>query len=297
MHAISRAIIRQPVAGLFSLIMVWCALALGHTLVVIQHAANPMGVLDTAMSMSLGVAGFALVWIGMRRPETQGTLLGWIGGAFIWCGWFEWTWRYTAHLLEVEGVYADGMMILSPELLMIQATTLLVVAMLIFFGANKDTKCRMFMWFHRNLKLTPGKMTPGYKPQPARIAAIETVFLIWAIYLFAIFFNDPRGIKYDSVTAMVLTVLFLVWGCYLAVKLLSVRRLGPIFRYAIPTGNILWLPVEAFSRWGLYPEVWVKPGEYPIVMSSVFVVYLIGCYVMYLSDKDSGEGSPALASA
>ena len=37
----------QPMAGLFSLLMVWAGLALGHSLVVIQHSTNPMGTVDT----------------------------------------------------------------------------------------------------------------------------------------------------------------------------------------------------------------------------------------------------------
>jgi len=297
MSGFIKAIGRTPVAGVFSLLMVWFSLALGHTQVVLQHGALPMGALDTSISFLLGFAGFVLVWMGMKRPENQATMMGWVGGAFIWCGWFEWTWRYTAHILEIEGIYADGMMILSPELLMIQATTLLVVAMLIFFGANKDTRCRMFLWFHRNLKLKPDTMTPGYKRQYARIAALETVFLIWAIYLFAIFFNDPRGIKYDSITAMVLTLVFVIWGCYLIVKLMSIRGLGATFRYAIPAGNIMWLPIEAFARWGLYPEVWVKPIEYPLTMLTVFILYLVGCYAMYMTDRKPAQqaANPATA--
>ena len=276
----------QPMAGLFSLLMVWSSLALGHSYVVLQHSTLPMGAVDTAISLAVGFIGFALVWIGMKRPENQATLLGWIGGAFIWCGWFEWTWRYTAHSLAIEPVMDDGMPILSPELLMIQATTLLVVAMLIFLGANKDTRCRMFMWFHRNFGLRPDKMTPGFKRQHARNTALETVFLIWTIYLFAIFINDPRGIRYDSITAMVLTVGFVAWAIYLTRKLFQQRGLGNIFRYAIPTGNIAWLPIEAFSRWGLYPEVWIKPAEYPVLMSMVLVFWLVGIVLMYRTDED-----------
>ncbi len=297
MNGFIKAIERTPLSGVFSLLMVWFSLALGHTVVVLQHGSLPMGAIDTTLSFLQGFAGFALVWIGMKRPENQATLLGWVGGALIWVGWFEWTWRYTAHLLEIDGIYDAGMLILSPELLMIQATTMLVVAMLIFFGANKDTRCRMFLWFHRNLKLKPDTMTPGYKRQYARIAALETVFLIWGIYLFAIFFNDPRGIRYDSVTSMLLTVLFVIWGCYLAVKMMKIRGLGATFRYAIPTGNILWLPIEGFARWGLYPEVWVMPVEYPLLMSSVFILFLIGCVSMYMTDRKTAPQTAAPAAA
>ena len=274
-----------PAAGIFSLLVVWCGMALGHSLVVIQHSASPMGLGDTLISIGMGFLGFVLVWVGMKRPENQATIMGYLGGNFIWCGWFEWTWRYTAHFLNIEGIYDGEYLILSPELLMIQATTLIVVAMLIFFGANKDTRCRMFMWFHRNFKLRPDKMTPGYKRQHARTAAIETVFLIWTIYLFAVFINDPRGIKYDSITAMVITVGFVVWGVYLINKLIKIRGLGAAFRYAIPTGAIMWLPIEAFSRWGLYPEIWIKPGEYWIAMTGVLIYFVWACYTMYSTDK------------
>ncbi|MEE4184284.1 MAG: hypothetical protein V2J12_00810 [Gammaproteobacteria bacterium] len=285
-----------PFAGLFGLVMVWCSLALGHSFIVIQHGASPMGFGDALFSGLFGFAGFALVWVGMRRSENQATLLGWLGGTMIWCGWFEATWRYSGHLLEIEPVMDNGFVILSPELLMIQATTLIVVAMLIFLGANKDTRCRMFMWFHRNFRLRPDRMTPGYKRQHARTAALETVFLIWTIYLFAIFINDPRGIKYDSTTAVVLTLAFVAWGIYLVPKLLKIRGLGAAFRYAIPTGHICWLPIEGFSRWGLYPEVWVKPGQYPLLMSLVLAVYVAGIVAMFLTESAPDDhGSEPLA--
>jgi hypothetical protein len=297
MQSLIKLIGETPLAGVFSLLLVWCSLALGHSLVVIQHASNPMGVLDSVFSFALGFGGFVLVWIGMKRPENQATLLGWIGGGLIWCGWFEWTWRYTAHSLEIKPILDNGMMILSGELLMIQATTLLVVATLIFFGANKDTRCRMFMWFHRNFKLKPAQMTPGYKRQHARTAAIETVFLIWTIYLFAIFINDPRGIRYDSITAMVITVGFVAWAIYLINKLMVIRGLGAAFRYAIPTGNIAWLPIESFSRWGIYPEIWIQPTVYPGLMTMILMIYVIGIVLMYRTDSSRPEGTAEPAAA
>jgi len=282
---------KSPAGGLLSLVMVWFGLALGHSLVVLQHSTLSMGALDTAFSWTLGLAGFALVWIGMRRPEVQATILGYLGGNLIWCGLFEWTWRYFGHWLNIEPVMDQGLMILSPELLMIQSTTLLVFSMLVFLGANKDTRCRMFMWFHRNFRLRPDKMTPGYKRQHSRTAALETVFLIWTIYLFAIFINDPRGIKYDSTTAMVITAGFIVWGIYLVTKLMKIRGLGPTFRYAIATGSISWLPIEALSRWGLYPEVWIMPREYSVLMSMILILFIVGAAAML------GTGKPRTAEA
>jgi hypothetical protein len=213
------------------------------------------------------------VWTGFNRSETQATLLGYLGGNLIWIGVFEWTWRYFSRWLALQPVMDKGFTILNPSLLMIQGTTLLVIAMLVFLGANKDTRCRMFLWFHRNFRLRPGRMTPGYERQHSRNTALETVFLIWFIYLCAITINDPRLIRYDSVAAATITVGFVVWGLYLVSKLTRINGVGAAFRYAIPTANILWLPIEGFSRWGFYPEIWIKPFDYSVAMLGVLGVF------------------------
>jgi hypothetical protein len=281
---------RSPAGGLLALLVVLCGLALGHTLVVLQSQMTAESVpLDTAISMALGIIGVCLVWRGLNRPEHQATLLGYLGGNLIWVGFFEWTWKYFGEWLKLEPVTDKGMPILMPGLLMIQATSLIVIVLLVFFGANKDTRCRMFMWFHRNFRLRPGRMTAGYQRQHARTTAIETVFLIWFIYLCAITINDPRLIGYDSIAAMVITVGFVFWGLYLVGKLTKIRGRGAAFRYAIPTGNILWLPIEGFSRWGLYPEVWVKPLQYSVLMTCVLLMFIAAGAAILRSGKPASE--------
>lgn len=281
---------KQPLLGLMSLLIVWGGLALGHSLVVLQVAATGgAGLLDGMISWPMGFLGFVLVWIGMKRSETQGTILGYVGGNLIWCGSFEWSWRYFSHSLGIQPVMDKGFAILSSELLMIQATTLIAISLLIFLGANKDTRCRMFMWFHRTFNLRPDSMTPGFKRQHARNTAMETVFLVWTIYLFAIYINDPRGVRYDSLAAMSITIGILVWGLWLVTRLLKQRGFGPTLRYAIPTGNILWLPMESFARWGLYPEIWIKPVEYAPVMLTVLLLF-VGVLIMVYRSMEPRSG-------
>jgi hypothetical protein len=279
-----RSLEEAPYAGLFCLAVVIMGLALGHSWLVLQRSlTGGVGAADTFVSMLQGSIGVALVWVGLNKDENQATWLGYIGANLIWIGWFEWTWEYFSHWLKLEPILDKGIPILSPGLLMIQSTSLTVILLLILFGANKDTRCRMFMWFHRNLRLRPGQMTAGFKRQHARNTALETLFLIWFIYLCAITINDPRLIRYDSTAAIVITLAFVAWGIYLVPKLARVRGLGPALRYAIPTGNILWLPTEAFSRWGLYPEVWVKPIEYAGLMSAVLIGFAIAGVAIFQS--------------
>jgi hypothetical protein len=35
------------------------------------------------------------------------------------------------------------------------------------------------------------------------------------------------------------------------------------------------LPIEAFSRWGLYPEIWIKPIEYDGLMLTVLLLFCL----------------------
>lgn len=275
---------QAPWAGLFCLAVVFMGLALGHSAVVLLRiVAGAPSTLDTVLSMAIGVAGIVLVWRGLRQGENLATWMGYAGGNLIWVGWFEWTWESFGHWLGLAPVVDKGMPILSPGLQMIESTALVVLVLLILLGANKDTRCRMFMWFHRNLRLRPGPMTAGYQRQHARNTALETIFLIWFIYLCAIVINDPRLIRYDSTMAMVLTVAFVGWGLYLANKLRRIRGLGPALRYAIPTGSILWLPLEGFSRWGLYPEVWIKPLQFPVLMSATLLLFVAASVLMVRS--------------
>lgn len=279
-----------PWSGFLGLVLVLLGLALGHSWIVLQrHLTGVPSSLDTGVSLLVGAAGVALVWRGLRRPDNQATWLGYLGGNLIWIGWFEWTWEYFGHWLQLAPVVDKGIPILSPGLLMIQSTGLVVLGLLILLGANKDTRCRMFMWFHRNLRLRPGTMTAGYQRQHARTAALETIFLIWFIYLCAITINDPRLVRYDSTAAIVITLGFLAWAGYLVPKLARIRGIGAALRYAIPTGNILWLPAEGLSRWGLYPEVWVKPLQYTVLMSCVLGGFILLSAALL--------GSPGLAPA
>jgi hypothetical protein len=283
----------SPYAGLFCLVVVLMGLALGHATVVLQwHFTSPPSTPDTVVSLGLGALGIVLVWVGLSKPENQATVLGYLGGNLLWIGLFEWTWHYFGLWLKLEPVTDEGMPILMPGLLMIQASSLIVIVLLVLFGANKDTRCRMFMWFHRNFRLRPGPMTPGYRRQFARVTALETIFLIWFIYLCAITINDPRLIGYDSVAAMVITVGFLLWGLYLAGKLVRQRGLGAALRYAIPTANILWLPIEAFSRWGLYPEIWIKPLDYPRTMGVILAAFVM-TVVMIMESRGIATASTA----
>ena len=199
-----------------------------------------------------------------------------MGGGFIWLGWFESAFHFFAHLLDIKPVKWNGSEILSAELQVIEASAVFYLVILILLGFNKDTRCRMCLWFHHNAKLKPGVPTPGYQRQYSRITALETVFISWFFYIFIIFLFDPRIFGPQHFVTGSAFCGALVWGLYLmAFKMPKFTNAGEAIRYAIPSTGIIWLCFEMASAWGWYQEIWLKPIEFPI-SNIIFALVFIG---------------------
>jgi hypothetical protein len=57
----------------------------------------------------------------------------------------------------------------------------------------------------------------------------------------------------------------------------------------------MWLPIEGFSRWGLYPEFWIKPTEYAGLMTLVLILFATGLTLTYLFNRPGGSTAAATA--
>jgi hypothetical protein len=267
--------------GVTALVAVLTGIALSNTTVALQHHWLPTASAgDTVFAAAAAFLGLWLVWFGLRQPEMRASVAGYIGGSLLWIGAFEWTWAAFGSWLAIPPLEDNGMVIFNPGLLLVQATSLIFVALLCVYGTNKDTRCRMFMWFHRTLRLQPGKLTPGYKRQFAKITATETIFLIWFVYVVSLTINDPRLIGYASPGATFSYVLLGVWSVYLISRLLKLRQPAAAFRYAIPTGYIVSIPIDALAQRGFYPAFWVQPLKYPLLMTGMLLLFVAALWLM-----------------
>jgi hypothetical protein len=283
---------RAPLIGLLALTLTVAWRMAAHAITVVLQRTFPDERLYLA-GAAIGLAGFALVWVGMRRDELAGTLLGYMGGAFIWMGWFESAFHGFSHALAIPPLLVDGQPALTPGLLLMESTAVILLALLVFFGANRETRCRMFLWFHRHLRLRPNRPTPGYQRQFARIAALEAVFVSWFMYIAIILVFDPRLLGPQHPVTVGFFYAVVAWSLYLIVfRQAKYRAMAPAVRYAIPTGGILWLAVEMAAAWRWYPEIWVKPYEYPVVNALILVAFGV---LMTLAARAPDRGEPALA--
>ncbi len=278
---------QKPYMGLiiWGTVLLWKPIA--HTVVVGERLVFP-GNSAYVVGGLLGLLGLVLVWIGFKKDELTASALGWMGGAFIWLGWFESAFHFFAHLFDIEPVTWNGFEVLSAELQVIEASAVFYLALLILLGLNKDTRCRMFKWFHRNAKLKPEEPTPGYRRQYSRITAIETVFITWFFYIFVIILFDPR--LFGPQTPVTIGAFYgaLAWGLYLmAFKMPTFTNPGEAIRYAIPSTGIIWLCFEMASAWGWYQEIWLRPVEFP-VSNIVFVLVFIGLGTAIVLNSNRG---------
>ena len=284
---------QAPLLGVLAFLVIISWRPVAHSLTILIHELFS-GPVRIGVSFCVGALGIMLLWKGFKRDENTASLMGILAGSLIWTGWAEESFNGFATLLDIQPLEWNGFVLFTPGLLMIESSIVLLIIMLFILGSNKDTQCRMFLWFHRNLRIWPAKRTPGYKRQFARVTAMEYLFVVWFFYVFNILIFDPRILGPDSmVTAGILVVLFL-WGCWLLWKLCQIRMPGPALRYAIPAVGCWWVLIESAAATGLITEFWIRPMEFPLIMSAVALVCIL-IWAYYLSLGDSGFQEPRAA--
>ena len=283
---------RPPFIGIIAFVTVIMAQPLGHSLfVMLKTLFGSADGMSFSASFLCGLVGFAMVWVGLKKKETAATWLGFIGAILIWTGWFEFTWEFFAHLLNVQPIVNEvtGALVMGPGLQIIQASGILMFATTLLLYFNRDTRCTAFKWIHRHGHMNPGKASPGKDRDYARITALETIFVIWFIYVVNLTLYDERILGDEHPVTYATFFGFLIWAVYLNTRLIKYARMAPAVRYAIPTTIITWLDIEVLSRWGILDEFWLKPAEYALEMGLVVAAFVIAGIAIYLTPERGEE--------
>ncbi len=285
--ATNGALLKPPVLGLlaWTTVLLWTPLA--HALFVLQSSLLS-GAPTYLLSLLIGLAGWILVWNGFSREELPATIFGFMGGGLIWLGWMEGSLEFLGHWLKPEPLMFMGVELFAANLLLLQATGVFLIAMLIWLGSNKDTHCRMFMWFHRNFKLTPARRTGGYKRQFSRIVALEVIMLNWFFYVLLLVLFDPRILGPFHPATIATGAIIMLWALWLLFfRMANMPQPAGAIRYAVPCANIFWYCVESGSAWQLYREPWIRPFEFPITNTLILLGFVTGLVWFHTRQKAS----------
>ena len=281
---------RPPFIGLFPFAVFFLSQGLGHAVMIqVEHSMGAPGMYYAAGAM--GLLGAVLLWFGMRQEsEVSGTWLGYFAAWLLWTGWVEFSFVYYARWLGVAPLLdAAGEVATKPEYLVMMSSLGVMLATLVYFLFNRETRCNFFRWFHRRLGLGTGKPTEGHKRNFAAITALETIYLIWFFYLFLLIIYDENVLGDTHPVTFGIAALNAVWAVYLLRRLLRFRRVATALRYSIATAIISWNAYEFVGRWGWVGDFFVQPDKYgweimAVGVASLLIVVL--CLVMPAGKKE-----------
>ena len=268
---------RPPWVGLLAFGIVFMVQGLGHTVMtgMIWLFGNQYVLLYAAV---LGLAGGVLLFIGMRKTgEVGATWLGFFAGTFLWTGWVEFAFVWSKNYLGVPDlmdIHAPGEIATKAEYLVMMSSVGVLLATLAPLMMNKETKCNMFVWFQRRLKLRTGKPSRGYERNFAYITCLETMYVVWFCYLALLFIYDENILGDRHPVTYAIFVANTIWSLYLLQRLAQMWKVTTAIRYAIPTGIIAYSSYEILGRWNLYTDIWVHPDQYWLELSLVLAALL-----------------------
>jgi hypothetical protein len=287
MNALKKIFFRPPFIGLLGFVVVLIVQALGHTVMILME--NVFGeeyMYQSATAM--GILGAVLLYIGMKHPkEVSGTWLGFFAGTFLWTGWVEFSFVWNATWLGVaDGIDpVTGDISTKGEYFVMMSSLGIMMATLVYFTLNKETKCNFFHWIQRRMYLNTGKPTRGYPRNFAAITALETIYVVWFCYLMLLFIYEILGDT--SPWAYALFFFNTIWAIFLLNRLIKFWKVTTAIRYAIPTAIITWNTIELLGRWNLFEEIWIHPEKYWLEMGMVFGAFVIVIGISMLTPKDA----------
>jgi hypothetical protein len=253
--------------------------ALGHTVMIVMEDVWPGEEYVYESAFAMGLFGAALLFVGMRNEnEVTATWLGFWAGTFLWTGWVEFAFVWAGNFLAVPDLMDPNMpgeIATKAEYLVMMSSVGVLGATLVYFIFNPETKCNMFLWMQRNLKMKTGKPTKGHKRNFAAITALETIYVIWFFYLVLLFLYNEDIAGEKSTAAYVFFFFNTIWAVYLFQRLIKFWKVTTAIRYGIPTAIIAWNTIELMGRWNLFVSIWEKPQDYALEMTLFTVAVII----------------------
>ncbi|HPF25752.1 MAG TPA: hypothetical protein P5528_12645 [Steroidobacteraceae bacterium] len=262
---------RPPWVGLLAFVIVFVVQALGHTVMIVMEDVWPGPAYVYQSAFAMGLFGAVLLFLGMKNSnEVSATWYGFWAGTFLWTGWIEFSFVWSANYLGVPDLMdkaVAGAIATKAEYLVMMSSIGVMSATLVYFLLNKETKCNFFLWFQRHGGLKTGKPTPGHQRNFAAITALETVYVVWFCYLLLLFIYDENILGDRHPVTYGIFFLNVIWAVYLFQRLMKFWKVTTAIRYGIPTAIIAWNAVEIAGRWHLFTEFWERPQEFAIEMS------------------------------
>lgn len=278
---------KKSLYWLVSVLAVFSLMPVSHAIVVYLKT-QPSGTLWIAASLSIGLLGAVLIRLADERDEVTASVFGFIAGHCLFIGFFELCFGLGAKALQLQALTSpqSGRVLLSPSLQLVELSGLLLLPMLLIHALDASVRCNMFTWIRAKTGLLLAQSTVT-KRQYGKIAASETVFVIWTLYVISLVCLDPRVLGPSHWLSYAIYAGLIVWPLYLLARIRRIRHAGHVFRYAIPVGVLFWSWVEMLSSMDLIDEYFMHPRDYPVAtLGTVLLAGLLLIAVPMLRSRD-----------
>jgi hypothetical protein len=258
--------------GLLAILIVLFSIPLGHTLMVLND--NITGYNKFQVAGLIGTLGIILLFIGIKLNHlpVQATIWGFLGGILVWTGWIEFSFVWVAEKLKVAPLMENNEIATRSEYLVMMSSVGLLCSV-IFIFLFTDSRCKLFIWWQKLLRLRQHIAIKQHKRPPAVVAFFETIMVFWTFYLLLLFVYDEQfaGSKHWLTYLVAFGSLF--WSLILCIRLLKIQQLDFALKYAIPTVVIFWNFIEILGRWHLLEEIWIAPSDYWLENSLILGIF------------------------
>lgn len=143
-----RIFYRPPFVGMLAFFVVFLMQGLGHTQMVLMEAIFGEQYVYQSAAFT-GFIGLICLYFGMRKTgEVGATWLGFFAGSCLWTGWVEFTYVWSANVLNVPDLmdkYAAGQIATKAEYLVMMSSLGVLLATMAPLMLNRETKCNMFV--------------------------------------------------------------------------------------------------------------------------------------------------------
>lgn len=271
--------LRRPLLGLVVLLVTVAGQPLART--VNRLVLNIGGDWAFWGFVLMGLAGIVLVAVALGWAELSASIAGYAGGMLIWHGFAEGCLRFFADQFQVPAVDFGGFPLDGRYALLMSTTTILLGVFCVYGLMNRETRCNFMRWILRRLHWSPGDPTPGLRRSYARITAMETLFVQWAIFILFLYFGGWLGTTFYAV--------MLAWCVYLLWRLFRIPRLGMAFRYSIPVAVVLFSLAEVGAFFGAYPEYWKGALAYPLANLLTLLLFGAGIAMIVRAPRENAD--------
>jgi hypothetical protein len=282
MENFKRVFYRPPFVGLLAFFVVFIMQGLGHTQMVLMEAIfGEQYVYQSAFAT--GLIGAVGLYFAMRsKGEVAATWLGFFAGTCLWTGWVEFCYVWSANVLNVPDLmdkYAAGQIATKAEYLVMMSSAGVLLATMAPLLLNRETKCNMFVWFQRRLKLRTGRPSHGYERNFGYVTCLETIYVVWFCYLALLFIYDENILGDRHPVTYGIFFVTTAWSIYLIQRLVQMWKVTTAVRYAIPTAVIAYSAYEIIGRWNLFTDIWVHPGQYWLELTLILGALVVAAAV------------------